>query len=479
MPMSEQLITIIFFAICLGQVWALTRSRLTAVIYYICVATLPYFSFWMFVSWDPARICGAMLALGGLVLYRRPEGVPQAGSYRLWIFFGYVVLLTLAGAMFWPVEAMSGRSAAYGSLRPYIQIFNWGVIVGVAWQIALALCTRGAFETARPWFIALGLFHCAVAMYQVAAFETGLPITGIRRVAVDVGLNADDPHLAIATIGGVPIYRATSFAGEPKRLAAASMLWIATLFTLYAQGRADRRIHLALMLSLLVLTLTLSTAGWSGFFFCLALALYLASNHGKQRWFGALFVFLLFVGFLMAVDSTGLLPEQISMTGVFEKRWTQRLKTPLADLPVKETIKVLAAYPQFVFFGTGAGGMSFYIAEKLGGQKIILAANIGWVNFIGDLGLAGILLMITAMWGGIRNFVSRRMASDDVSRYLAFMGCVFLCQSMIAAGSWMLSSAFGFLLASLFRSDAITSARIAIKNTPQAIVGEQSSTGSY
>lgn len=68
---------------------------------------------------------------------------------------------------------------------------------------------------------------------------------------------------------------------------------------------------------------------------------------------------------------------------------------------------------------------------------------------------------------------------DDVSRYLAFMGRVFFCQSMFSSGSWMLSCAFGFLLASQFRSDAITRARIAIKNTPQAIVGEQSGTGSY
>ncbi len=477
--MSEQLITIIFFAICLGQVWALTRSRLTAVIYYICAATLPYFSFWMFVSWDPSRVCGALLVLGGWALYRRPEGVPQAGSYRLWIFFGYIVFLTLAGSIFWPIEAMSGRSAAYGSLRPYVQIFNWGIMIGVAWQIAQALCTRGAFEKARPWFIMLGIFHGTVALYQLAAFWMDLPITGIRRVAVGVGLNPDDPHFSAATIGGVPIFRVTSFAGEPKSLGSASMLWISTLFTLYASGRTNHRIHLALLLSLLVLFLTLSTSSWAGFFCALALALYLAASQGKSHWLGAFTVFLLFLGILMAVDSTGLLPEQVSLSSVFEKRWTERMEAPLADMPVRETLKVLSAYPQFVFFGTGAGGMSFYIAEKLGGQEIILAANIGWVNFLGDLGLAGILLMITAMWSGIRNIIPNHAARDNVSRYLAFMGCVFFCQSMISSGSWMLSCAFGFLLASQFRSDAITRARIAIKNTPQAIVGEQSGTGSY
>ena len=477
--MSEQLISIIFFAICLGQVWALTRSRLTAVIYYICVATLPYFSFWMFVSWDPPRVCGALLALGGLVLYRRPEGVPQAASQHLWIFFGYVMFLTLAGAMFWPVEAMSGRSAAYGPLRPYIQIFTWGVMIGVAWQIAQALCTRGAFETARPWFIALGIFHGTIALYQFTAYWMDLPITGIRRVAVDVGLNADDPHLGIATIGGVPIFRVMSFAGEPRSLGSASMLWITALITLYAQGRANWRIHMALFLSLLVLALTLSTSGWGGLFCGVALALYLALRRGRPRWISPLGVFALFLGLLAVVEWSGLLPEQIVLGRIFSERWTERLSDPLAAMDVVETLKVLAAAPQFVFFGTGAGGMSFYVAENLGGRNVILAATVGWVYLLGDLGLVGMFLMIVAMWGGIGNVFSRWATSDDVCRYLSFMGCVFLCQSMISAGSWMLASAFGFLLASQFRSEAMARARIAIENTPQAPAGEESRASSY
>lgn len=477
--MPEQVITIIFFAICLGQVWALTRGRLTAVIYYICVASLPYFSVWTFGTWEPARVCGLLLILGSVFFYRHHKGFPRFNRHPFFLFISYVYFATLVGALFWPIEAMSGRSAAYGPLRAYIQIFNWGIIVGVAWQIALVLCDKSAFEKARPWFIALGLFHCAVALYQVTAFETGLPITGIRRVAVGVGLTPDDPHLAIATIGGVPIFRVMSFAGEPRSLGSASMLWIATLFTLYVQGRANWRIHLALLLSLLVLFLTLSTSSWAGFFCCLALALYLAASQGKSHWFGAFAVFLLFLGILMTVDSTGLLPEQVSLSSVFEKRWTERMEDPLADMPVKETFKVLSANTQFVLFGAGAGGMSFYIAENLGGREVILAATVGWVNFLGDLGLVGLFLMIAAILGGIRNLLFRRSTRDDVSQLLSFMGCVFLCQYLISAPSWMLSVAFGFLLASQFRSKTIARSRIVIRKTPQASAGEESRAGSY
>jgi len=469
--MPERVITAIFFALCLGQVWALSHSRLAAVIYFIWVATLPYFSFWMFVTWDPSRVCGIILALGGLVLYRRPESVSATGSWPLWIFFAYVVFLTLTTSMFWPVEAMHGRSAAYGTLRPFIQIFNWGTMIGVAWQIAQVLSTRGAFETARRWFIILGIFHITIALYQLIAYETGLPITGIRRVAVGVGLTPETPHISTATIGGVPIFRPTSFAGEPRSLASASMLWITSIFTIYAQGYTTWRIHLVLLLSLLVLFLTFSTSGWGGILCCLALAAYLVATHRKSRWFGASMVLLLFFGVLLALDASGLLPEQVTLIRVIEKRWMERIANPFLDLPVAETLKILSANPQFVIFGAGAGGMSFYIAENLGGQKFILAATIGWVNFIGDLGLVGLVLMLAIMWGGMRNFIFPGVARDDVCRYMSFMGTVFLCQYMIYAGMWMLATAFGFFLASEFRSKALGMTSPTVAQASQTATG--------
>jgi len=476
--MPELVITIIFFTICFGQIWALTRGRLTAVLYYICVATLSYFSFWMFVTWEPDRVCGALLVIGGFLLYRRPKGIPGRSRRSFFFFFAYVVGLTLVSSFFWPIEAMSGRSAAYGPLRVFVQIFNWAVIAGVAWQISLALRENNQFDKARRWFIALGMFHSAVALYQVVAFWTGLPLTGIRRVAVGVGLNFNDPHLAIATIGDLALYRATSFVGEPRSLAAASMLWIAGLFTLYAEGRSNGRTHLAMLLSLLVLGMTLSTSGWGGFFLCLTLAGYLASTQRKWR-LGGFFALSLFMGLLLAVDSVGWMPEQLSLKTVFEERWTGRIGQSLSDLPVEETLNVLSTHPLFAVFGAGAGGMSFYIAQNLGGYDMILASTVGIVNLIGDLGFVGLFIMLIAIRGGIRNLLFHRSAQDDLCRRLSFMGCVFLCQSLIYAPSYILSASIGFLLASQFRSQAIDAYHIFINKTPQAIVAETSRAHSY
>jgi len=476
--MSERIVTIVFLILCLGQIWALFRGRLSAVIYYICVATLQYFSIWAFVTLDTARVCGALLVLGGFVLYRRRQkGIPKE-CYRLFFFFAYIAVITFAGSLFWPIEAMSGRSSAYGPLRWVIQVVNWAIIVGVGWQIALALREKGALDKLGRWLILLGMFHCAVALYQVVAFWTNLPMTGMRRVAVGVGLDPSDPHFAIATIGGLPLYRVTSFAGEPRSLAAVSMLWIAALITLYYKGRSNTRTHLALLLSLLVLILTLSTSGWGTFFFCLALMFFLSARQ-KKSGFLALFLILLLPGVLLTADSMGWLSEGISVKEVFEERWTQRMVNPLNDAAVEETLDVLSNNPRFIPFGTGSGGMSFYIARNLGREDLILASTVGWVNYLGDIGLVGILLMISCMWGGIRNLLFRRARCDDVSRYMSFMGCVFLCGTLISAPSYILASAFGFLLASQFRSQAMARFRILIRKTPQATSAEKSRAHSY
>ena len=237
--MPENIITIIFLILCFGQLWALKQGRLPAVIYYICVATMQYFSFWMFITWDLQRACGLILVAGGLFLYRRPMEIPPSYSRGLKVFFTYIVFITIVGSFFWEIRAMSGSSSVYGSLRPYVQILNWAIILGVAWQISLALYEKNAFAKVRNAFVLLGLMHCAYALYQLIAFWLGLPMTGIRRPAADVGLEAMFPHLSFATIGGIPLYRVTSFVGEPRSLAAVSMLWIATLFTFYFEGKGN------------------------------------------------------------------------------------------------------------------------------------------------------------------------------------------------------------------------------------------------
>lgn len=448
--MYERALAIIFIILCIGQIWALRWGRLTAVAYYISVASLQYFSLWMFVTWSPDRVCGLLLILGTLVFYRKPESIYNKSNSLLFVFFAYIVIITLLSSFFWPVSAMRVQSAAYGPLRAYIQIFNWGVVIGSAWQIALALGEKEAFDKIRNWFIGLGTFHCSVALYQVVAYWSHLPVPGIRRVAVGVGLDFNDPQLAIATIGGLGLYRPTSFTGEPRSLAGVSMLWIAALFTLYTEGRISWYGRLCMAISLIVLVLTLSTSGWGGFFCCVASLLYLISRQ-KGSGLGGLFILALMLGILLTVDSTGWLPESVSVKTVFEDRWSKRLSNPFEDLPVKMTLDILSDNPQVNIWGAGAGGMSFYIANRLGGSELIYASTVSFVNFIGDLGLVGLFLMLAAMWGGARNFLSNRVNCDPTCRNLAFMGFVFLCQYLISAPSYMLATSFGFLLASQFR----------------------------
>jgi len=173
------------------------------------------------------------------------------------------------------------------------------------------------------------------------------------------------------------------------------------------------------------------------------------------------------------VDSMGWMPEEVSLKTVFEERWTSRILQPLSDQPVEETLYVLSNNPLLAIFGAGAGGMSFYIAQNLGGYELILASTVGIVNLIGDLGFVGLSIMLIVMWPGIRNLLFRRAANDDVCRCLSFMGCVFLCQCLISAPSYILSASFGFFLASQFRSQAMARYRIFINKIPHPTHGEE------
>ena len=235
--MQEKLVIAILLLICAGQVWAIFRGRLTASIYYCCVAPLGYFSAWMFATWGPDRLCGMLLIAGGMLVFRPVPGAPRFAQHRIALLLAFLVLMTIVGSFSWPVEAMAGKSAVYGSLRGAVQIVNWLILAGAAWQVAIALSLPGAFEKARKAIIIVGVLHSGYAMYQVVAYSTGLPATGIRRPYSGArGAHGGD-QVAAFTVGKGRITRPGSFIGEPKGLGAISLVCIAAILSLFMEGR--------------------------------------------------------------------------------------------------------------------------------------------------------------------------------------------------------------------------------------------------
>jgi hypothetical protein len=444
--LQERVILLILLLICAGQVWTIFRGRVTAAIYYCCVAPLGYFSVWKFGTWGPDRLCGVLLIAAGLLVFPRVRRAPRFDRHPLALFLLFLVSITIVGFFFWPIEAMAGKSAVYGSLRGAIQIVNWIIFIGAAWQIGIALSQPGAFEKARKIIIIVGVLHSGYAFYQMAAYATGLPATGIRRPYQGVG--AESEQYAAFAIEGRQIGRVGSLIGEPKGLGAISLVWIAATLSLFMEGKTNARLIGALIISLAALFMTFSTSAWGGFVCMLLIAFWVTRGQFPWRFTGVLPpVFVLIAG-MAILNSSGVLPEGIGVAPIIQSRTVERKY--LGDMPEIEAMKVLADRPHMIPFGTGLGGMSFYIAENLGGSHIIFFPNTGLLAYVCDMGVIGIALLFIALWGGLRPILTRSTRADATTRSLSFIGAVCLIQSFIFDAGITLF-ALSFLLAADFR----------------------------
>lgn len=426
----------------------------TAVTYYICVAPLSYFSIWQFGTLDPARLCGGLLIIGALLRYKRAPGIPLGTRHPIFYFTLYVIGITIIGSFFWPLEAISGRSTVYSLFRPLVQVFNWLIIVLVSWQIAVVLCNHDDFHRIRKIIILMGVLHSFYALYQISAFYLDLPMTGIRRPYSEIGKGYGIPQYGIDTYMNTALYRVNSFVGEPKHFGTISLVWISLLMSLFLESKQDKVSILKMFLFLVVLLLTYSTVAITGALITMSLFLLLSIYYNKSGlwsfilWVSSLVVIIFILGTYNILGfGTG------SILEIFSERTIQSWQSILIfgpnDLPEVESLEVLKERPWLIWFGTGLGGISFYIAQNIGGLDIILSPNTGLLSFICSIGIVGIVFMIIVFK---RSLLLPYTLTDSVEkevRSLAFVGsCLFLQCFIFSAG--ILPFAFAFLLASDF-----------------------------
>ncbi len=474
--MSEHIVTIIFILICCGQVWALSRGRLMSVIYYISVAPLGYFSIWNFGTWGPDRVCGVLLIWGGLFMFRRPKGIPRFTQHPFFAFNLYVIFITIISSFFWPVEAMRTQSIAYSTLRVYVQIFNWLIVAGVAWQIAIALSNLLAFEKIRKVIILVGIIHSFYGLYQLVAYYTGLPVTEIRRPFSSIGASYGIMQYGISDYMGTAIFRVTSLIGEPKSFGAISLIWISLALTLFLEGRREKGLMWKTVLFFVVLLLTLSSSAIAGAVIALVLAVYISSTYKKTHIKKLTMAICIICCTVIYLDMTN--PFSIGRGSITELilerttlRWSGIYQDGLEDLPELEAKKVLYEQPLFVLIGTGLGGISMYIASQMGGGDIILAPNTGLLALICDIGVIGIIFIICCFYRVILLGFAQHKKVDNKVKSLSFVGFVLFLQCFIFAGG-LLPFAFGFLLAAGFMHHQMTTVRLNTENSPIVLMRE-------
>lgn len=432
----------------MGQIWAIFRGRLTAAIYYCSVAPLGYFSVWKFATWGPDRLCGILLIAGGLLVFPRAPGIPRFHRHPLAIFLAFLIVITLIGTWLWPVHALAGKSVVYGQLRGLVQIVNWLILAGAAWQVAIALSRPGGLQKAIKVLILVGFLHSTYAIYQMAAYSTGMPATGIRRPYEGVGGESGGEQFAAFQVMGESIYRPGSLIGEPKGLGVISLVWISAMLALYMERKATPRMKWAMVVSVIALFFTFSTSAWAGFIGAISIALWTARRRFSTRFTRVLLPVFLLIFSLIIGDVVGLLPEEQSLASLVQERTVMR--EYLADLAEIEAMRVLGDHPEMLLWGAGLGGMTFYIAENLGGSDIVLFPNTGLLAYFCDMGFIGIALLIFTLWGGLRPTLLSGSHLDADTRSLSFIGTVCLMQTFIFdAGIGLF--AWAFLLAAEFR----------------------------
>jgi hypothetical protein len=453
--MSEKIIFIVFLVLVAGQVIAVAKSHIAGVVYYICIAPVSYFSIWDFITWDPARVCGLVLIVGGIVLGHLRRRTKSRSCRRFAILCAYGVAVTFIGSRWWPIMAMQDSSSAYSSLRPLVAILNWLIVCGVSWNIAVAFGKADLERLVKPILIA-SVILCFYAVVQYVAFNAGHPLTGIRRPAAShleqVGMSEEQ---AAYQLDGSTHFRPGSLVGEPKGLGAAIVLWLAFLMTRVFYMRVGTLWTICMVLLVATLWLTASTSALLSAMLVMPLTWSSGMAHGNRKVITRIQLLLvcgIFGGFGLWI--TGTLSGRLnSASEIWNERVTNRVLINQEIDPVeKKALEVLSQYPAMMISGCGIGGISLFIADRLGRtQTLILSPNNGLLGDVCDIGVLGIALMLFASWRGIRIAISRGSQIDGETKAIAIAGLAAFIQCLICPQSWLTSVGYGLLLGAEMR----------------------------
>jgi hypothetical protein len=471
--MSERLVTVLLGAICLGQVWAARRGKWHGAVYYVCVSLLGYFSVWRWCTWSTDRLCAAILVAAWLARGSSAVLDRRAGIHPYLAFASWGVAVTLVAGFFLPEYGAVFSSSAYREWRLWIQLANWVLLAGAGWVIAKTFAHPGAFLRARAVITTVATILCAYALYQAWAYSTGLPTTGIRRPVEGVTAEGTGEQFAAYTLQGQVIFRPGSLIGEPKGLGAACVFWLALVLSNGLNGRLGWRAAAILGLLLLTLWLTGSTSAWAGAMLVLIFGLWLIGRRGAHN-LGVVFgtLALLALGAAAWLRVRGMSWQEITFQIVLpvQARFVDRLaeQGPLGETPEQLALDILKSNPSLALFGTGYGGISAHIAAALGGtSQFVLFPNNGLLGMVSNFGFVGLLMMLWSLRRGLRLAWRAKPGQAGEAGAMAFVGSAALLQCLIFSQTWLLSWAFGFLLAAELRARWVSPVSLWVSSSPK------------
>ena len=269
--MSEIAVYFIFTALVIGQIYFLKKNILFGVIYYICVSPIYYISVWFFITLSLDKICGLVLVIFYFLEGKSFKKI-KVNKIILIIFY-YGLFITIINYPFLPIGNIEGRSIFYSQLRSVVQLFNWIIMFSTAYIIGIVFLSTPKISEKLKVVLYFSVSMSFYAFYQVFAFYFNLPFTGIRRPYSEV--TGGFEQFAMETIGGINIYRANAFLGEPKSFASFLLFPIVFGLTYYIFVQKSRKIFWINLVNISAFLLTLSTSAYvSMIFFAIILILY-------------------------------------------------------------------------------------------------------------------------------------------------------------------------------------------------------------
>ncbi|MCC6587582.1 MAG: hypothetical protein IT168_12870 [Bryobacterales bacterium] len=366
-------------------------------------------------------------------------------------------MVTVCGMCLWPVEQLAGQRAVYSSLRGIVQIVNWALMFGVAYEICYAAAAAREFLQACRVVNAAAIILCAYGIYQAAAIPRGWPSTGIRRPIAGISASTTGEQQAAFVVQGQTIYRPGSLLGEPKTLGGACITWIAFALGRAFTGRVTGIGLCSIGLFILTLFLTASTSAWGAALVSMLVFVYAVPPQRRTQvfiWGGIMWGLLMTSGSFDIVGAYRV-ADSITVSDVIVERTVSRIEDSgvLEDLPEQYALSVLRSDYWKTVFGVGLGGMSFYIAQELPfASEYILFPNNGLLGWICNVGIVGLVLLLLTVAPGVS--VLQTGCRDTYRRGLAFVGTVVLLQCLIHGGYFMWSIALGLLFAAAMLSDS-------------------------
>lgn len=453
--MSEYLIYAVNVMILVIQAYLALRSNVKAAAFYIAVGSLNYFAISVFGVWTLDRLCGLVLIAGVLLRKRNlaDEQRRRSGWRKLGVVTTYSIIVTIIGMTLWPVQSMT-TTVLYSQLRGVIQIINWLIMVSVAIEISVALSKAEAFEVILRYSMVTALLMSTYALYQTVAIPRGWPTTGMRRPAEQLTYEGEGEQFAAAVRkSGEVVIRPSALMGEPKTLGGCCVMWLAFLGALRIRTGRWRRewlvgglVFAALLSTVSTSALVVSMAGVLLF----VLAEARLSMRRAQALAGVVFVVLVTVASGMGV-SEGFRERVFDRLELLTERTVDRIREDgaVSDMPELMAMEVFRDAPLLAVTGTGLGGMSFYIAEKLGGaQTLIYFPNNGILAFVSNAGAIGLSLLLWRLRLPLASVfgVSRHLLRDKRALLHAFAGTVCLIQCLVHSGYYLWSISLSLLL---------------------------------